>query len=187
VSGAGRPLARRYARALLDVARGAGEALAVRDELRALVPAITGHESLWRALVHPGVSAEAKGRALAAVAQTAGASAVVRRLFALLGARDRVALLPEVAEAYADAANAAQGVVAAEAVSAVPLSGEERRALEAALGGAVELRARVDPDLLGGLLVSVGGTTYDGSVRARLAALGRRLAESSPGPAPRTS
>jgi F-type H+-transporting ATPase subunit delta len=186
VSGAARPLARRYARALLDVA-GAGEALAVRDELRALVAAVTGHDALWRAMLHPGVSAEAKGRALAAVAETAGASPVVRRLFALLAERDRVALLPEVTAAYADAANAAQGVVSAEAVSASPLSGDERRALEAALGGAVELRARVDPALLGGLLVSVGGTTYDGSVRARLAALGRRLAASSSWPAPRTS
>lgn len=186
MSGAARPLARRYARALLDVARAAGEALAVRDELRALVPAVTGHDALWRALVHPGVSAEVKGRVLAAVAETAGASPVVRRLVALLAARDRVALLPEVAEAYADAANAAQGVVSAEAVSASPLTGDEHRALEAALGGAVELRTRVDPDLLGGLLVRVGGTTYDGSVRARLAALGRRLAESSTGPAPRT-
>jgi F-type H+-transporting ATPase subunit delta len=187
VSGASRPLARRYARALLDVAHAKGDALAVRDELRALVPAVTGHDALWRALVRPDVSAEAKGRILAAVAASAGASPLVGRLLALLAERDRVALLPAVAEAYADAANAAQGVVSAEAVSASPLSGDERRALEAALGGAVELRARVDPALVGGLLVSVGGTTYDGSVRARLAALGRRLAEPGPGPAPRTS
>jgi F-type H+-transporting ATPase subunit delta len=179
VTGAPRALARRYARALLEAA--GGEALALRDALRVLGPAVEGHPELRRALFDPGLGAERKRRLLAAVAEGTGASALLRRFLDLLASRDRVSLLPDVIEAYADLANAAHGVVSAEVVSAVPLAEAERRALAGALGGTVELRSRVDPDLVGGLLVRVGGTTYDGSVRTRLADLRRRLASPSPG------
>lgn len=180
-----RTLARRYARALLDVAgaRDADAVLALRDELRAFAPVLAGHPELSAALLHPGVGVERKQRLLAALAERAGATEPLRRLLDLLAARDRIALLPDVVEAYAGLANAARGVVSAEVVSAVPLPEEQKRALGAALrdgGTAVELRERVEPLLVGGLLVRSGGRTYDGSVRTRLAALRRRL--SGPGP-----
>jgi F-type H+-transporting ATPase subunit delta len=187
VTGAPRTLARRYARALLDVAerQGPNAALAMRDELRAFAPAVAGHPALQRALAHPGVGSEAKRRLLAVVAERAGASALLRRLLDLLAERDRVALLDHVVEAYAGLANAARGIVSVEAVSAVVLSEAQRRALAATLGDAVELRARVEPQVLGGLLVRVGGKTYDGTVRTRLDSLRRRLA--APGSSARAS
>jgi F-type H+-transporting ATPase subunit delta len=123
---------------------------------------------------------------LAALADRAGASVVLRRLVELLAARDRALLLPDIAEAYADIANAASGVVSAEAVSAVALPEAQAQALAATLGGpagSAELRRRVDPELIGGLLVRVGGKTYDGTVRTHLATLRRRLAATSPGSA----
>ena len=99
-----------------------------------------------------------------ALADAAKVTPLVKRLVELLSTRDRLALLPDVAEAYAELANAAHGVVAAEVVSAVPLAAEHKRALEAALKGtaaSVELRTRVDPSLIGGLVVSAsaGPTT----------------------------
>ena len=96
---------------------------------------------------------------LAALAERAGASVLLRRLVELLATRDRVALLPDIAEAYADVANAARGVVSAEAVCAVALTEAQSRALAVALGGPAgpaELRSRVDPELIGGLLVTRG-------------------------------
>jgi F-type H+-transporting ATPase subunit delta len=187
VTGAPRALARRYARALVDVAerQGPNAALALRDELRAFAPIVAGHPELQRALVHPGVGSEAKKRLLAALAERAGASALLRRLLEVLAERDRTALLGDVVEAYAGLANAAQGIVSAEAVSAVALPDAQRRALAAALGDAVELRTRVEPQVLGGLLVRVAGKTYDGTVRTRLDSLRRRLA--APGPSARAS
>jgi F-type H+-transporting ATPase subunit delta len=158
-----------------------GPALALRAELRAFAPLVSGHAGLRRALLHPGLGAERRRRVLAALAERLGASVLLRRLLDLLAARDRVELLPDVVEAYAELANAARGIVSAEAVSAVPLPAAQARALAAALGGAVELRGRVDPGLVGGLLVQAGGMTYDGTVRTRLAALRRRLATASPG------
>jgi F-type H+-transporting ATPase subunit delta len=189
VSGGARALARRYARALLEVA-GRGEpaaALALRDELRAFSPLVSGHPELRRALLDPGLGIEPRRRVLAALAERAGASALLVRLLDLLAARGRFALLPDVVEAYAELANAARGIVSAEAVSAVTLPEAQARALAAALGGAVELRTRVDPALVGGLLVQVGGRTYDGTVRTRLAALRRRLAATGPGASARAN
>jgi F-type H+-transporting ATPase subunit delta len=189
VTGPSRPLARRYARALLDVGgrQGREAALALRDELRGFAALVSGHAELRRALVHPGLGAEERRRVIAAVAENAGASEPVRRLVDLLAVRDRLSLLTDVAEAYAEAANAAHGVISAEVASAVALAEPQRTALAGALGEAVELRARVEPELLGGLLVRVGGKTYDGTVRARRAALRRRLGASSPGPSARES
>ena len=183
MSRAPRALARRYARALLDVASAHGEdaVLPLRDELRDFAPQLEDHEPLRRALAHPALPAEQKRRVVLALAERAKASPLLKKLVEVLSTRDRLALLPEVAGAYADLANAAHGVVAAEAVSAVPLGNAQRQALAAALAGktgSVELRTEVEPALVGGLVVRVAGRTYDGSVRTRLAALRRRLAAS---------
>ena len=179
MTGAPRALARRYARALLQAA--GGEALALRDALRVFGPLVEDHRELRRALLDPALGSEPRRRLLGAIAERAGASPLLRRLLDLLAERDRVSLLPDVIEAYAELANAAHGVVSAEAVSAVPLPEVQRQSLAAALGGRVELRCRVDPNLVGGVLVRLGGTTYDGSVRTRLATLRWRLAGASPG------
>ena len=182
--------ARRYARALLDVALQKGTAEAVRTELSAIAGLIAGHADLAALLAHPAVSAERKRKLVGAVAAKAGASELLTRLLAMMGERDRLALLPMVAAAYAKLWNAHRGVVAAEAVSATPLDEAQTRAVAKALGAAtgreVDLQARVDPRLLGGMLVNMEGRTYDGSVRARLLAL-RRAMKGTPGaqPAPR--
>jgi len=177
-------LARRYARALLAVADAKGQdaALELKEELRGFAALVLDHEALRRMLAQPAVGAEAKRRVVMALAERAEASPLVRKLVELLASRDRLALVGQVAAAYAVLANAAHGVVAAEVVSAAPLQPAQQKALVAALGvgtGSVELTSEVEPALVGGLVVRVGGRTYDGSVRTRLLALRRRLAASS--------
>jgi F-type H+-transporting ATPase subunit delta len=172
--------ARRYARALLDVASEKGEAEALRGELAQMVAAIGAHPDLKALLANPAVSAERKRKLVAAVAGRARASELLTRLLTLMGERDRLELLPMVADAYARLWNLQRGVVAAEAVSATPLDEAQTRAVTRALGAAtgreIDLTSRVDPRLQGGMLVRMEGRTYDGSVRARLAALRRTLA-----------
>jgi len=172
--------ARRYARALLDVANQKGQAEAVRAELAEMVAVIGGHDDLKALLANPAVSAERKRKLVAAVAARAKASDLLTRLLTLMGERDRLELLPMVATAYTKMWNAHRGVVAAEAVSATPLDEAQTSAVVAALAAAtgheVDLQARADPRLLGGMLVKMEGRTYDGSVRARLIALRRTLA-----------
>jgi F-type H+-transporting ATPase subunit delta len=124
-----------------------------------------------------------KRRFIAALGEKVGASELLRRLLDLLATRDRLTLLPVLIQTYGEMLNARRGVVSAEAVSAGALSADQRQALAAALakvsGLEVELAARVEPQVLGGLLVRMGGTTYDGTVRARLAALRRVLVAGS--------
>jgi F-type H+-transporting ATPase subunit delta len=172
--------ARRYARALLDVALEKGVAEPLRAELQEMAAVIAAHEDLSALLANPAVSAERKKKLVSAVATRARASDLLTRLLILLGERDRLDLLSMVAAAYARMWNAQRGVVAAEAVSATPLDETQTRAVAQALGAAtgreVDLSTRVDPRLLGGMLVKMEGRTYDGSVRARLLALRRTLA-----------
>jgi F-type H+-transporting ATPase subunit delta len=177
-------LARRYAKALLEVAdtRGPATALELRDELRGFAAQLEGHEPLRRALAHPALGAEPKRRIVAALAEQVKASPLLQKLVEVLAARDRLSLLGEVAAAYAALANAAKGVVMAEVVSATPLPPGQVQALVEALRGSgksVELESEVEPALVGGLVIRVAGRTYDGSVRTKLEALRRRLAATS--------
>ena len=93
--------------------------------------------------------------------------------------RGRIDELPRVAAEFRRLDNERQGITPATATSAVPLSEDEVRAvtarLEAMTGGRIELDLKVDPDLLGGLVVRVGDRMIDGSVRGRLERLRNQL------------
>jgi F-type H+-transporting ATPase subunit delta len=182
VRDASRGQARQYARALLVLAeeQGGDESLRIRDELRELA-ALTGrHRALRAALGARGVTLAARGRALSAIAEGAGASPLLSRLLGVLATRDHLRLLPALAEIYAEQVNASRGIVPVETTGAADLTAEQRKALvevlRATTGSEVELAATVDPGVLGGLRVKMGGRTYDGTVRAQLAALRRSLA-----------
>lgn len=168
--------ARRYARALLDVALEQGAAAEVRKELEAAAALLEGNRELLAVLAHPAINAERKKKIVAAFWKQKG---LVGRLLELLVERDRILTLPALAETYVSLFNAHRNVVAAEAVSAAPLDEEQRAALRDAIGRAsgmgVELETRLEPAVLGGVRVSMGGRVYDGTVRARLRALRERL------------
>jgi F-type H+-transporting ATPase subunit delta len=176
-----RALAQRYARALVAVAstQSTEDAVGFRGELDAFVRMVEGNPALRATLLHPTLRPDARQRVLTALCERVGASGLLLRTLLLLSEHDRLEILPALAEAYGERLNVERGILSAEVASATPLGEGQRRALEAALGGAVELRSRVDPGLVGGLVVRVAGKTYDGSVRGRLEALRRRLAVSS--------
>lgn len=169
-------LAHRYARALLEVVvETKADGQAVRADLDAAARMFQDHPELLRVLQNPAVGAEAKKKVLSAVWATVAPLGLTERLVDLLVARDRLPLLRGIAEAYAGIWNERRGFVAAEAVTALALSGPQRDALVEALrkgsGLAIDLLERVEPEVLGGLLVRLGGKTYDGTVRGRLGAL----------------
>ena len=174
--------ARQYARALLVVAeeQGGDEALRIRDELREFAKLRGTQPSLRAALEARGVTLADRGRALAAIANAAGASPLVARLVEVMATRDDLEHLPALASVYGELVNVARCIVSVEATGAVKLSEEQEAALVAALkwttGSEVELTKTVDPAVLGGLRVKMKGRTYDGTVRAQLGALRRRLA-----------
>src|SRR5262249_43671361 len=147
-------VARRYARAALDVALGKGET-SLGEELDELARLFETSGELRSVLLHPAVPAEKKTAIVAALLRDREPSELLRRLVTLLAQRERIGLLPLVARAYGRLWNAHRGVVEAEAVSARALDETEARevaeAAGRALGRQVELRRRVDPALMGGL------------------------------------
>lgn len=173
--------ARRYARALLEVAFTSAQAdpASLRRELEQAASLLESQRDLSEALASPAVPQPAKREVVDAVWRDA--SPLLRRLLAMLVERGRTGLVAAIAATYAELWNAARGVVPAEAISAVPLDPEQLSAVERALGRAarrdVELKASVDPQVMGGLMVRLGGLVYDGTVRGRLRALRERLAE----------
>jgi F-type H+-transporting ATPase subunit delta len=173
-----RGAARRYARALLDVAQQQGGPESVRRELREATALLAAQKDLRTALEHPALPAESKRKVVEAV-WGRGATPLLVRLLTLLAERGRMEMLPAIEDAFGALWNAQRGVVAAEAISAVALDEAQTRAVAEALrkatGKDVELQTRTDPALLGGILVKMAGRNYDGTVRGRLRALRQRL------------
>lgn len=171
--------ARRYAAALLEVAVETGaDALALRGELESVGALLERERELHAALAHPALGPERR-RALAQQVFGGRASELLARLLGLLAEKGRIGLLGEITRAYVSALRERQGVLAARAATAVPLDAGQIEALRQALRGLtgreVELETAVEPALLGGASVTLGGRTYDGSVRWRLHSLRARL------------
>jgi F-type H+-transporting ATPase subunit delta len=164
----------RYARALFDVTLADGKDLAAAGrELSEFTRLLTSNTALSRVLTNPAIPASRKRNVVAELIAKAGAlqSAVVKLLL-LLAERDRLALLPDVADAYDTRLMDHLKVVRAEVVTAMDLPPDRIAALKqnlaAATGRDVQLSARVDPDLIGGAVARIGGTVYDGSLARQL-------------------
>jgi F-type H+-transporting ATPase subunit delta len=171
--------ARRYARALLDVAREQESGEATSLALRAAADLVAGNRELAAVLMHPAYDVEKKRAVVREVFGGSAGETLVGRLVDLLMARGRLEILPAVADAFAEQWNAARGVVTAQALTAAPLTKDQQdrlaTALSKAAGVTVELEAAVDPGLLGGVRVTMAGRIYDGTVRGRLQGLRRHL------------
>ncbi len=176
--------ARRFADVLLEVAaqRPAGPA-AVREALALARAALQGHPEARAFLCHPRVPADAKERLVTALVGADAGQEPVARLLRLLAARGWLDLLPAIEKAFVAQWNARRGVIEAEVVSSQPLSEEQLEELRTALAGAtcltVDLAARTQSDLIGGLMVRIQGRTLDGTVRGRLRSLRERLRQAA--------
>jgi len=162
----------RYAQALFELADQAGAIAAVESDLGGFERMRAESPDFARMLTSPAISHEDKGRALLAIADAGKADPLTRKFLGLLAANNRVAALTAVAVAFRKLAADKRGVVAAEVVSAVPLTDAQAAgvsaALRQALGKDPEITTRVDPAILGGLRVKVGSRLFDSSLRTRL-------------------
>jgi F-type H+-transporting ATPase subunit delta len=174
-----RTSAARYARALFDVAQKEADLNLVRNDLVALVSAVSDNPELGRVLASRAVPDAARRNVIVAVGEKIGVATPVLKLLGLLADRRRLELLPEIAAVYAERLLEHQNVVQAHVTTAVPLSAEASQRIEAGLkqatGKQITMRVAVDPDLLGGVVARVGSTVYDGSVRTQLKKLRDQL------------
>lgn len=167
-------IARNYAEALLTLASKAKDPAGWGALISALGDALTQDQTLQRFLEAPQVSAAQKSAVLGkALADKAPATFV--RFVQKLVANRRQMLLPEIAGAYHDLLDAAEGRVHARVTVARAYDDAAKAALTAALSKAlaktVVPHVQVDERIIGGVVVRVGDTVMDGSVRRRLGKL----------------
>ena len=155
-------LAGRYASALFDLASEAGTVTAVEGDLEKLADSLRESPELRALIRNPDVSREALGNVLGVLAQNR-----------------RVSELPAAIRAFQSIAAAQRGEVTAQVASAHPLTDEQLSTLEQKLrareGRTVKLKTTVDPDLLGGLVVTIGSQRIDSSIRSRLNSLAQAM------------
>jgi len=173
-----RRAAARYAEALLRVAAEGRAVEAVRRELADLVALVQAAPVLKDLLQRPDLPAARKSQALLAALGGRLSETVLAMLEVLLR-HGRGGELMEVADSYYELADEAEGLVRAEARTVIPLTGEERSRLLAALshiaGRRVALTERLDPAVLAGVSVQIGDRLIDGSAAGRLARMRKEL------------
>jgi F-type H+-transporting ATPase subunit delta len=169
---------RTYARALFEAAQEQGRLEQVQQELSEFVQAVRDVSELRALLRDPQLDPRAKISALREI--LADADELVRNFVLLLTERGRAAELEEIHREFERLVADATGRLSLELTTAVELSDDEAARIvgqiERASGRTVEAERRVDPDLLGGVVLQVGSLRLDASLRGRLERLRRELA-----------
>ena len=162
-----------YAAGILEIARAEGDVARVSDELFRVSRSFESSTELREALTDVRLPADRKA---GIVSDLLGeASPLVASLVNLIVGMGRAADLPRIADGVAAKAAAERDRAVAEVRSAVALDADTVRRLEEALssstGKQVEVKAVVDPTVLGGVVAQIGDTVIDGSLRSRLESL----------------
>ncbi len=171
----------RYANALADVVWEANLEPVVTVDLQTYAEIFRTVPDLLEALHAPSLPRDAKEKLLAEIMERYPVNRVTSNFLRVLLRRGRIRFFQTVFESYLRLMRERKGIRTATVTAARPLSPQEVERLGAKLaemaGGQVTMEFRTDADLLGGVIVQMGSTVYDGSVRSRLAELRRRLAE----------
>lgn len=163
----------RYARALADVVverkLDAATAMAQLDELANALEQTPQLRNVWE---NPSVPAEQKRKVLDAMVRTLGTDKAIRNLVAVLIDNRRIVALPEIARQFRTELFARLGIAEAEVTTTRELGPDEKKMLEAQMakltGKKVEARYATDQKILGGAVIRIGSTIYDGSVQGQL-------------------
>ena len=168
-----------YANALADVALDQGAAEPAAKQLASFVAAYAQSAELRTFLASPAVSVQAKHAVIEKIAARLGASKIIRNFLFVIADHRRTQLIPEIINAFQQVLRQRQGVAEAQIASAVELTATQKKELAATLtrvtGKKIEPRYSLDPNLLGGVVVRIGDTIYDGSLRSRLNEMRARL------------
>lgn len=171
-----RTAARRYAEAIVSLAKENNSFEVWDRDLKQLTSAFAD-EQIARFLTNPSVPMAEKRQALDLVLQNAQAE--THNLVRLLLERHRLPDIHDIYELFTEAWLKEQAIAIAYVTTAEPVTPDDERAIRSRLqqltGQQIELRLKVDPDLIGGLVARVGDMLLDGSVQSKLRALRQRL------------
>jgi F-type H+-transporting ATPase subunit delta len=176
-------VARRYARALLEIGTAQGQLDALVEELATVADAWEASPELRNAIENPLVAHAAKKAVITELAAKINASPTTRSTLLLLVDRRRVQALPYIARALRELADARKGILRAEVTTAAPLAddyyGRLQTTLETMTGKRVVVDRRTDPTLIAGVVTRIGDRIFDGSLRTRLQTLRDALTPAS--------
>ena len=170
-------VARRYASALFAVAKKRGEVEVVAVNLKEVAETVDGSRQLAGVLHNPLLPRAKKRAILHGIFGSIHAD--VEKFLFLVVDKDRAILLPQMVDEFNRLVDEFRGEADGEVTSAVALSAAQieslQRSLQARFGVKVRLKASVEPEILGGLIVRVGDKQIDGSVSSRLRAISEQL------------
>ena len=172
-------LAERYAGALVDVALENKQADQVKQELAAFAAMVRESSELNAFLSNPSIGRAVKHAVIEQLVTRMGASRTLRNYLFVIVDQRRSGVLIEIEQAFSALLDARQGITQATVTSPAELTVEERAELGVTLakltGKNVQAQFKTDPALIGGAVVRIGSTIYDGSVRAQLDRLRVRM------------
>ena len=171
-----------YARAFADVVIGSKlDSGSMTEQLKAFEALLAQSDPLRRVLENPSISGDRKLAVLDAIAAKIALARPVRNFIAVLTDHRRLPLLDDILKQVEQELNERLGIADAEVCSARELSDTEKKLLEAEVGRLtgkkVRARYRRDASLLGGAVVQVGSTIFDGSVEGQLERIREQLVE----------
>lgn len=174
-------IAARYASALFDLAKEAGAIKALEADADALKAALAVSPDLAAMIASPVISRSEQAAAIAAISAKMGLNALTANTLALMADKRRLFTLPQFLNELAARIADDKGEITAEVTSATALSAAQSKklaeTLKAKVGKTVKLNATVDESLIGGLIVKLGSTMIDTSVKSKLASLQNAMKE----------
>ena len=173
----------RYASALADVVvQDKLDTSQVQQQLEDFAATFAGSKDLREVLLNPALSVEKRVAILDAVNQRIGLSPKIRNFLAVLMAHGRLPAFKEIVAQYHLEMNRRMGIQEAEVITARRLDGAQREQMERQVAELAKTKVRAtfreDPSLIGGGIVRIGSTVYDGSIRGSLEKLKERLVAS---------
>lgn len=175
-------VAGRYASALFDLAKEQGSIDEVAEALRGFTAMLDQSADLRRLVKSPVFSSEEQIKALDPILAAAEISGVAANLIRLVATKRRLFVLPDIIAEYGRLHDAAKGLVRAEVTVAGPLAEHHESALREALAGvvggkSVDLDVKVDPSIIGGIVVKLGSRMLDASLKTKLNSIRTRMKE----------
>ncbi|MDX1921628.1 MAG: ATP synthase F1 subunit delta [Alphaproteobacteria bacterium] len=189
ISGAtfsGKPLpvvATRYANALYLLASERSQLQMVEKELRAFQGLLNSSAELMRFITSPLLRRDVIVKGLDALFVKANISGLAQQFFHVVVKNGRAAAIPTVIQAFLNIVAQARGEVVAEVTAAHPLTDAQKEMIASALQNSLSAKGvkkiviadRVDSSVLGGMMVQIGSSLYDGTIKGKLQKLSQVL------------
>jgi F-type H+-transporting ATPase subunit delta len=169
-------IARRYAKALVQLATEEGGVEKFHAELTAVNSVLADNHNFWVILISPAYRIEAKREMLLELITKLDISITVKNFMLLILEKNRLNYLPQIVDSFGMFADELSGVIRPTITSAMPLDDAQvegiKSALAKSIGKKVVMKLEVDPSLIGGVVTKIGDKAFDGSLKTQLSKIG---------------